>query len=353
MKKDERPEENSGDIEFMDLEEEERSVSQNRVLSPKRGEGEWKEEPEEVQPWKITVVFAVLAIFAALIVMGLWMFTHRGKEPEPDGGDAASPVSATETPEGFEEPSDGLGLSPENAGPGSGMEDREPGETPLQSQEPSEAPSQEPEISGAGTENPGAGTGNPEAEPGASAAEPGSAPDVSEPQDGNGAMSFEAVSESVTPKDVVNLRSVPSTAEESSIVTQVKNGEVLSRVGVNPDTGWSAIDYDGRTLYAVTQYLTVDLSYKTPVTPSDPNRISTLSGRVIIFSDCDDQVTPKEYVNLRTEPSTTEGDATVSCQVSKGENLHRTGISPDSGWSRVEYNGQILYVVSSLLQAAQ
>ena len=347
MKRNEGPEDNGGEIEFVDLEEDEgkeswdqgwdQGMSQEHGTPKTRGGIKWEEEPEETPLWKRTAIFAVLVLLAALIALGLWIFTHRDNASEPEG-----PVTG---PSADGEFSDAQTMSPEGGGAESGAEGGEPVETPLQSMEPSEAPSQEPE-------DPGAGAGNAGAEPEDSTGEPGSGSDVSKPQDGNGAMSFEAVSESVTPKDVVNLRSVPSTAEESSIVTQVKNGEVLSRVGVNADTGWSAIEYDGRTLYAVTQYLTTDLSYKTPVTPSDPNRVSTISGRVIIFSDCDDQVTPKEYVNLRTEPSTTEGDATVSCQVSNGELLHRTGISPDSGWSRVEYNGQSLYVVSSLLQAA-
>ena len=355
MKRNEGPEDNGGEIEFVDLEEDEgkeswdqgwdQGMSQEHGTPKTRGGIKWEEEPEETPLWKRTAIFAVLVLLAALIALGLWIFTHRDNASEPEGPVTGPSAAVTETPSADGEFSDAQTMSPEGGGAESGAEGGEPVETPLQSMEPSEAPSQEPE-------DPGAGAGNAGAEPEDSTGEPGSGSDVSKPQDGNGAMSFEAVSESVTPKDVVNLRSVPSTAEESSIVTQVKNGEVLSRVGVNADTGWSAIEYDGRTLYAVTQYLTTDLSYKTPVTPSDPNRVSTISGRVIIFSDCDDQVTPKEYVNLRTEPSTTEGDATVSCQVSNGELLHRTGISPDSGWSRVEYNGQSLYVVSSLLQAA-
>ena len=163
-------------------------------------------------------------------------------------------------------------------------------------------------------------------------------------------MSFQEVSDSVTAKDVTNLRSVPSTEDAENVVGQLKNGESLARTGVNSDTGWSRLNLNGETVYAVTQFLTTDLSYKTPVTPSNPNRVSTLDGRVIIFTDCDDNVTPKEYVNLRTEPSTSEGQSTVKCQVNNGESMHRTGYSSDSGWSRVEYNGEVLYVVTSLVQ---
>lgn len=287
-------------------------------------EDDWQDEPEPMEPWKMTLVFAGLVVLAAIICAVLWFFTHRGggedsdtAATDPPGMTAESPVIESEAPE--EQPSEPLATE-------------ETDTDPTASPETSESP--EPTTDMAVDSTP----------------EPDEPP---EPQDGDASMTFEAVQQSVTPKDVVNLRSVPSTADADTVVAQARNGEVLSRIGINSNTGWSQIDYNGQTLYAVTQYLTTDLTYKTPVTPADPNRVNTISGRVIIFTDCDDQITPKEYVNLRTEPSTTEGDATVSCQVSNGESVHRTGISPDSGWSRVEYNGQVLYVVTSLMQAVQ
>ena len=172
---------------------------------------------------------------------------------------------------------------------------------------------------------------------------------VQEPVSGNESMEFVEISDTVTAKDVTNLRSVPSTLEEGNIVLQLMNGEVISRTGINEAYGWSRLDYNGQTVYAVSNYLTTDLNYKPPVTPSNPNRVSTKDGRVIIFTDYSDNVTPKEYVNLRTEPSTSEGESTVRCQIKNGDVVHRTGYSPDSGWSRVEYNGEILYVVSSMI----
>ena len=36
-----------------------------------------------------------------------------------------------------------------------------------------------------------------------------------------------------------------------------------------------------------------------------------------------------------------------------GEYILRTGINTDVGWSRVEYNGQILYCISSYLITAE
>lgn len=83
------------------------------------------------------------------------------------------------------------------------------------------------------------------------------------------------------------------------------------------------------------------------------NRVTTQEGRVIIFTDCDDMVTPKEYVNLRTEPSTSQGEATVGCRLNQGEIAHRTGISEEMGWSRVEYNDQVLYVITSYVSVVK
>lgn len=163
----------------------------------------------------------------------------------------------------------------------------------------------------------------------------------------DGSMTFIEVNDTVTAKDVSNLRSTPSTSEEGNVVGQLKNGETLTRTGRNDDTGWSRLNYNGQTVYAVSAYLTTDTSYKTPTVPVNSNRVSTQDGRVIVFVDCDDYITPKDLINLRTEPSTSEGESTVRTQVRNGTNLHRTGYSEASGWSRVEYNGEILYAVTS------
>ena len=166
-------------------------------------------------------------------------------------------------------------------------------------------------------------------------------------------MSFTPVQESVTAKDVTNLRSKPSTLDNETITAQISNGEVITRTGVNSDTGWSRVEYNGQTLYAVSQLLTTDLNYKAPVQPADPNRVVTAEGRVVIFTDCDDNVSPKMYVNLRLEPSTAQGNDTIHCQISNGQTVHRTGWSEDAGWSRVEYDGNVLYVVTSFLSVVE
>lgn len=167
------------------------------------------------------------------------------------------------------------------------------------------------------------------------------------------AMVFEECRDTVTPKDVINLRTAPDTGQTDNIVAQAVNGEQLERTGVNRDTGWSRLEYGGQTLYAVSSYLTTDLGYQPPAAVSDPNSVITKDGRTITFIDCDDTVTPKMYVNLRLEPSTSEGNDTIHCRLEYGEEVHRTGISEESGWSRVEYDGHVLYVVTSYIYVVE
>lgn len=325
------------EIEYMDLENEDFQADEQEIW-----DDNWQDEPEPVKPWAIALIFVGLAVLAAVICAILWRFTHNEVQ-EPKTGDA----TVTESPKPSEAGGPTTAPEDQTSAPmdeihGDGEAGEGDGSDTAQMEDPSAEPGGRQE-----SENPPESNNEPENPPVSWQTEEPSVPQ--EPEDGDTGMRFNAVQDAVTPKDVVNLRSVPSTSDENTVVVQASNGEVLARVGVNPETGWSQIDYNGQTLYAVSRYLTTDLNYKTPVQPSDPNRVSTISGRVIIFTDCDDNMTPKEYVNLRTEPSTTEGDATVRCQVSSGETVHRTGYSADSGWSRVEYNGEILYVVTSLM----
>ena len=68
---------------------------------------------------------------------------------------------------------------------------------------------------------------------------------------------FETVNEKVTAKVEVNLRSLPSVEDPDCVVVALlKNGEVVTRTGINRDVGWSRIDYHGQTLYCISSYLT-------------------------------------------------------------------------------------------------
>lgn len=70
-------------------------------------------------------------------------------------------------------------------------------------------------------------------------------------------MTFTEVNETVTCKDVLNLRDRPSQGEGSVVVTKITNGQTVTRTGYNETTGWSRVIYNGQTLYCVSSYLVV------------------------------------------------------------------------------------------------
>ena len=147
---------------------------------------------------------------------------------------------------------------------------------------------------------------------------------------------YTAVNEQVTAKDVTNLRTAATT--KSDIVVALKNGEVVTRIGVGKN-GWSKLQYNGQTVYAITSYLTTDLSIKEDAT----TQRDIVAGH--IFEPKNDKVTAKEFVNLRALPTT---DSEKVGTLNSGEFLERTAIS-DKGWSRLIYNGQEVYAVTSYL----
>lgn len=161
--------------------------------------------------------------------------------------------------------------------------------------------------------------------------------------DGDGiATEFDAADDTVTAKDVVNLRSIPSvTDEEAKVLGQLKKGDTAHRTGISGN-GWSRLEWNGTVCYAVTNYLEV-----VGATEQEEAGIQTE------FRDADDYVTAKEAVNLRTLPSVTDPESKVVHQLKKGETVHRTGVNSDVGWSRVVWEGQVLYCVTSYLKVVE
>lgn len=159
-------------------------------------------------------------------------------------------------------------------------------------------------------------------------------------------MVFSPVQETVTAKDATNLRDIPSQGEDSTVILTLQNGQTATRIGIS-DKGWSKLEYNGETYYAISNYLTTDLTVKPQEVVPEDDGIKT------VFTACNEQVTPKIEVNLRTLPSVTNPDATVVVTLKAGEVVTRTGINTDVGWSRVEYNGQTLYCVSSYVYVVQ
>ncbi len=316
------------DLEEMDLDKPEPQTAEGLEIEDLEDWGEdddW-EEAQAVKPWMVAAILAGLMVLAAVICAILWNVTHsdRGNVDNPSGVEEDTETEDQDSQDG--EQSDqpgGAGQEGEQSDqPGGADQDgnqSQPGDQ--------QSPDNQPQSDSLGQ--------------------------ASGDQGQEITMSFTPVQESVTAKDVTNLRSKPSTLDNETITAQISNGEVITRTGVNSDTGWSRVEYNGQTLYAVSQLLTTDLNYKTPVQPADPNRVVTAEGRVVIFTDCDDNVSPKMYVNLRLEPSTAQGNDTIHCQISNGQTVHRTGWSEDAGWSRVEYDGNVLYVVTSFLSVVE
>lgn len=142
------------------------------------------------------------------------------------------------------------------------------------------------------------------------------------------------VSEDVTAKNEVNLRSGAGTGFD--VVAVLKNGDVAKRTGVGTN-GWSRLDYNGQTVYAITSYLTTDLN-STPEPPPD-----IVDGNT--FTAQNDNVTAKDEVNLRRSPTTS---AEIVGVLKNDTVLQRTAVS-NKGWSRLIYNGQTVYAVTSYL----
>ena len=150
---------------------------------------------------------------------------------------------------------------------------------------------------------------------------------------------YTTVNETVTAKSSTNLRD-SATTNGSTVIHTLKNGETVKRIGIGSN-GWSKLIYNGKTVYAITSYLTTDLSYKEPVTSEN-----TPPSSGIIFTDVNEQVTAKSETNLRDKPTT--NGSNVIHTLKNGEYVTRTGTSPN-GWSRLIYNGQTVYAVSSYL----
>ena len=193
-------------------------------------------------------------------------------------------------------------------------------------------------------------------------------------------INFTEVNDTVTAKELTNLRSLPTTLD-SEVVYQLSNGETVQRTGIGSN-GWDRVIYNGQKLYAVHNFLTTDLSENASegaesmaaqsgsenegdsqgsdtaggdsgsseeaeaASGSAPADDGTSESAGMVFRDVSEAVTARDQVNLRDQPSTDTGN--VVGTLSYGEAVVRTGVS-DTGWSRLEVNGQVVYASSRLL----
>ena len=199
-------------------------------------------------------------------------------------------------------------------------------------------------------------------------------------------INFTEVNDTVTAKELTNLRTLHSTLD-SEVVYQLRSGETVQRTGIGSN-GWDRVIFNGQKLYAVHNFLTTDLSGsasgsgeggnaadsasqsgtaetgnagdsasqseaaedgssgETAVSGSAQADDGTSESAGVVFRDVSEAVTARDRVNLRDQPSTVTGN--VVGTLNYGEAVVRTGIS-DSGWSRLEVNGQVVYASSRLL----
>ncbi len=145
-------------------------------------------------------------------------------------------------------------------------------------------------------------------------------------------MIYTDINDRVTAKDEVNLRDGAGT--KYNVVATLKSGEFVTRTGIGSN-GWSRLDYNGKTVYAVTSYLSNEV-----INVEKPD---VVAGQT--FEPVNDSVTAKMEVNLRTLPTT---DSETVATLKSGTFLNRTAKS-SNGWSRLIYNGQTVYAVTSYL----
>ena len=150
---------------------------------------------------------------------------------------------------------------------------------------------------------------------------------------------YQAVNDRVTAKSETNLRNAPGT-EGTEVIASIQNGQWVSRTGIGSN-GWSRLDYDGQTVYALTSFLTTDENF-------DPGDVDS---RNIIWTPVNDSVTAKEKTNLRDKPTTEDGSQVIAT-LYNGDVAVRTATG-SNGWSRVIYEGQTLYAITSFLTEAE
>lgn len=155
----------------------------------------------------------------------------------------------------------------------------------------------------------------------------------------NGAE-FTAVYDSVTAKQEVNLRAMPSS--DSEILGTLKNGTFLNRTATGTN-GWSRLIFEGKTVYAVTSYLTTKAD---EAHGNEAPELEQTTEYGMVFKPKAGKVTAKEETNLRNKPTTENSDIVYTLK--NGEYAEKTAES-SSGWSKLKYNGKTVYAITSYL----
>lgn len=140
------------------------------------------------------------------------------------------------------------------------------------------------------------------------------------------APKFTDVNEIVYTTDRCNIRESYST--DSKKITTVDKDTDLKRTGVG-DNGWSRIEYNGKTCYISSQYVTKEK-------PADPE-----------FKAVEEKMYATQNCNLRASWSTNSDKVGY---LEAGQEVTRIGVA-DNGWSKIKVDGKEVYVATRLLQS--
>ena len=140
----------------------------------------------------------------------------------------------------------------------------------------------------------------------------------------NVTVNFKDVNETVYITSGCNVRESYSTS--SNKLGKLNEGASVKRTGI-ADNGWSRVEYNGKTAYISSQFLTT-------TKPADPT-----------FKQTNDTMYAIQNCNLRKSWST---DSDKVGYLNKGQEVTRIGVA-NNGWSKIKYNGSEVYIATRLL----
>lgn len=164
-----------------------------------------------------------------------------------------------------------------------------------------------------------------------------------------GGLTFKEVNEAVTARDKVNLRDQPST-ETGKVVGSLNYGEAVVRTGISgtKDTGWSRLLVNGQVVYASSRLLATSMDFKEQEKPTADNPEAGMH-----FKAASGTVKAKSgETNLRSLPTTNEPSRVIA-KLTGEDTAQRIGIDQDKGWTKLNYNGQVVYAVTNYLTVVQ
>ena len=139
----------------------------------------------------------------------------------------------------------------------------------------------------------------------------------------------------VTDKEGLNFRSEPSTAGGNSTVYEViPYASLVYAVRFNDDYTWAYVEYGGHEGWGSAKYITPTNERPTEMPPEErqDNRFGSY------------EVTMKDGLNLRTEPSVSGGDDTVILEIPYGATVDVIDFNNDCSWAKVQYGGETGWV---------